>query len=265
MVLRFVKYSSYGNDFVITNDIDITIRSLYSRNVGIGFDQKISFRHRSKNVFICIIRNNDMTEASNCFNGIRCLSSYIYRKTKIRKIYVITKGGRYKFLCNKRNVKTIISQYKDNFLENMSFLYKKMFFRNICNIKQVNLLLTNIYFNYIDIGNLHLILFSTLDINNKLVFIRNLINNSDVFRNDVNISIFNTKYRKVFTYERGSGITLSCGTGTMASCLVYTLGISKKKLEILSDFGKLVFKKKIKHLSTIGFVNFSYSGKILVR
>ncbi|MGX7458715.1 hypothetical protein [Candidatus Vidania fulgoroideorum] len=265
MIIRFIKASSYGNDFMLISKNDITRKEIYDRNIGVGFDQVLTFKYIRKNIFRCIIRNKDITTAYNCFNGLRCLSLYLGVKTKIRKLYIVTKGGNYKFIRKGRKIKTIIKLYKKDFRTNMRFLYRKMFFRNILNIKQINLLLTKIYFSYIDIGNKHIITFLKERHKSKAMMIKRLITKEKVFNQDPNISIFNIKNKNITTLERGSGITLSCGTGTMASCIVLSMKMRYREIKILSSLGIVVFKKKEKCLSTIGKVCFSYSGKTLLK
>ncbi|MGX7589689.1 diaminopimelate epimerase [Candidatus Vidania fulgoroideorum] len=266
MLIRFIKVSSYGNDFMLISKKDITKREIYNRKIGIGFDQKLSIKHLKKNIFRCIIRNKDITEANNCFNGLRCIFKYLNIKTGIRKIYILTKKGSYKLTKKEEKVKTILKKYSTNFTKNIRFLYKEMFFRNILfNIKQINLLLKKIYFNYIDIGNLHIIILSNRKHKYKVKLIKKIIEDKLIFKKGVNISIFNIENKKIKTFERGSGITLSCGTGTMACCITYTMGMEYKKILIPNNLGRLVFKKTTKCLSTIGEVCFSYSGKIVIK
>ena len=89
MKIKFKKMQSNGNDFLITEDINIlkaSIERLSDRKNGIGFDQLLLLDRSGKEWQVRVF-NADGSEANNCFNGLRCLASYSSEKEQLVKIY----------------------------------------------------------------------------------------------------------------------------------------------------------------------------------
>jgi diaminopimelate epimerase len=89
-MINFEKWHGNGNDFVIINSIEQSIKlkksfikKISDRNKGIGFDQLIVIGLPTKydHDFFVRFYNSDSSEASMCLNGIRCASSYIWKNS----------------------------------------------------------------------------------------------------------------------------------------------------------------------------------------
>jgi Diaminopimelate epimerase len=88
-MIDFEKWHGNGNDFVIINTVEKNIKltksfikKISDRNKGVGFDQLIAVGLPTKDDHDFFVRfyNSDSSEASMCLNGIRCASSYIWKK-----------------------------------------------------------------------------------------------------------------------------------------------------------------------------------------
>ncbi|MGX7585856.1 diaminopimelate epimerase [Candidatus Vidania fulgoroideorum] len=255
--------NSYGNDFVISK---MKIRRIFlsDRKIGIGFDQFITFKVVKKNIFKCLIYNKDGSEAYNCLNGLRCLSKFLSHKTKYKIIFIITKSKCIKFIIKSK--KEVVSSFPKptfNFRNEISFNYKKLFFRNIRKLTQTSFFLSKKYFSFLDIGNPHLVFFEKKPNLRDLLKIESEVKLKNLSKNGLNISILGTRKKEVITFERGAGITRSCGTGTAASCFCFLKSKNKKQLKIINKLGTLLFKKnKLNGFSFIGKANFTFRGEI---
>lgn len=95
--IPFSKYSGCGNDFILINNRDSSLRlnektivNLCDRNRGIGADGVI-FLENGKGIsdFRMRIFNRDGREAEMCGNGLRCLGQFIYELGFEKKPYQI--------------------------------------------------------------------------------------------------------------------------------------------------------------------------------
>lgn len=152
-----------------------------------------------------------------------------------------------------------IKKYNCNFSKYIEFKYKKMFFRNIKNNIQINLNLSKKYFQFVNIGNLHIVFF----IKNKKEIKDILKKNKKKY--NCNISFLDYKKNKINTYENGSGFTLSCGSGTFASCISYTNCKNINKVVIKNNLGFLSFYKKSSGYYLVGSCLFSFNGSFFYK
>ncbi|UOQ27832.1 Diaminopimelate epimerase [Candidatus Vidania fulgoroideae] len=262
-IFKFVKLNSYGNDFIISKNKKISKKFLYNRNLGLGFDQLIIFKIKKNKKIICRIYNSDLSEAHNCANGLRCLSFYIFKKTNLKKINIYTLFGKNVFFHVKKNTVTgEINKVNFNFLKSVKFKHKCMFFRNIKNNLQINFYLKKFYFQFINLGNFHVVFFIKKkgDIE-KIIKIKKL---KTFFK--ANISFLYFKKNKIKTLENGVGFTLSCGTGTFASCISYVMcKPSVKKIYLKNKLGRLFFLNKQKKYQLTGRCSFLFYGKLFIQ
>jgi len=257
--LDFGKYHGLGNDYVIINDIRWNIpeekKSLFALKLceihfSIGADGLI-FICESKIADIKMrIFNNDGLEAEMCGNGIRCFSKYIYENDIVKKdeIKIETLKG---ILVAKLN----IVDHKVNSVEiDMG--------QPILNCEEIpvildspvdrcvneQLVILDKIFNFtaVSMGNPHAVIFTKIPLNDdKLNMYGAAIESHERFPNKVNVEFVNTISEEesiVRVFERGVGITKSCGTGACASVVAGTiLGIFKENKPILvhNDGGDL--------------------------
>jgi len=227
MLLPFTKMQGTGNDFIILNQLDVNyglskrvIEKLASRQYGIGFDQLLIVENSSnpKAEFKYRIFNADGNEVEQCGNGARCFFQYIINKklSNNSSIVVETKSG------------LITLKYNSNELVEVNmgkpiFNYEDIPF--ISNNKKLKIHIndTLVDINVISMGNPHAVIkiddFNQCDIKE----ISESLQNSPQFPKSVNVGFLkaidkNTIRLKV--YERGSGLTLACGTGACAAAVI---------------------------------------------
>jgi len=227
MLLPFTKMQGTGNDFIILNQLDVNyglskrvIEKLASRQYGIGFDQLLIVENSSnpKAEFKYRIFNADGNEVEQCGNGARCFFQYIINKklSNNSSIVVETKSG------------LITLKYNSNELVEVNmgkpiFNYEDIPF--ISNNKKLKIHIndTLVDINVISMGNPHAVIkiddFNQCDIKE----ISESLQNSPQFPKSVNVGFLKTIDKNTIrlkVYERGSGLTLACGTGACAAAVI---------------------------------------------
>gem|GEM_PF-1901474 len=212
-LFKFTKMQAFGNDFAIFDfrnehiDTEFTRNDLIiltDRNFGIGCDQLITIHkcqrpddEKGVNVAIRIF-NFDGTEAMNCGNGIRCVIGYIARETN-KPLVRVQVGNKLMLGKPDRNTK-----------------YAK-----------VNMGIPTIDGDMVELGNLH-----------KIVVVDNFDNIDRMPNNEYNVQYVQVRSRtEVFmrSIERGSGETLSCGSGTCAvACYCIANNLVDKNVKVFS-------------------------------
>jgi diaminopimelate epimerase len=204
--MRISKYEGCGNSFLIVKfENDINYKFVAQRFcLKYEADGLIVFKMDPVEMFIF---NKDGTEAMMCGNGIRCLMHHLYDKFKIYKYLEIkTKSGIYECeVVNKEpfisSVRFEIGRYVDDIINRKLIIKDKEFIVTGFNL-----------------GNLHAMILSD-DFKEDSKYL-NQIYEDKLFNKEYNISLVKPLSSQVFeilTFERGVGITKSCGTAA-ASC-----------------------------------------------
>ena len=248
MLLPFTKMQGTGNDFIILNQLDVdyglskeVIEKLANRQYGIGFDQLLIIENsiNPKAEFKYRIFNADGNEVEQCGNGARCFFQYIINKklSNNSSIVVETKSG------------LITLQYNSNELVEVNmgepiFNYEDIPF--ISNNEKLKIKIddTLVDINVISMGNPHAVI--KIDDFNKcdIKAISESLQNSSQFPKSVNVGFLKTIDKNTIrlkVYERGSGLTLACGTG---ACAAAVIAISQKwatnPVRVQMDGGELI-------------------------
>ena len=80
--------------------------------------------------------------------------------------------------------------------------------------------------NSINTGTEHCVIIADKSLKELEIIAKDLSNRKDLFPKGTNVNMINIKDRKniqMYTYERGVGITLACGTGACASAYLANL------------------------------------------
>ncbi len=232
MLLPFTKMQGTGNDFIILNQLDVdyglskeVIEKLANRQYGIGFDQLLIIENsiNPKAEFKYRIFNADGNEVEQCGNGARCFFQYIINKklSNNSSIVVETKSG------------LITLKYNPNKLVEVNMgepIFNDEDIPFISNNEKLKIKIddTLVDINVISMGNPHAVIkiddFNKCDIKE----ISESLQNSSQFPKSVNVGFLKTIDKNTIrlkVYERGSGLTLACGTG---ACAAAVIAISQK-------------------------------------
>ena len=270
--IPFTKMHGIGNDFIIINQIDVDyhlskkiIRQLANRRTGIGFDQmliieKSSLEHAD---FKYRIFNADGSEVAQCGNGARCFFRFIhYHGLSAKKnIVVETKAG-------------ILSLFdKDNGMIGVDmgepiFNHEKIPYQQNSQ-NDLNLLFNNqkYIFDVISMGNPHAVIkVDDFDSINITEISKNL-QTSNAFPESVNVGFLKIKNKKEIrlkVYERGSGLTLACGSGACAAAVIAIQNDwVDNPVKVVMDGGELeIFWKNKQSVVMVGPAQIVYEGLI---
>lgn len=236
--IEFIKCHGSGNDFImvdITNDVALQqvdwsafSRVACDRVVGIGSDGVLLVVRHDDGVYGMDMLNPDGTHAEMCGNGIRCVARYAMERGYIGHSGVLRSGGRDYSVEAAGEVCDGIAAYAVTipirlWSRDFAFFDEGERWLGRC----VGALSEELCFSALSLGNPHMVasvenislgLLETLGERVKRL--------KDVVPNGVNISLYECRSRRsifVATYERGAGITLSCGTAMTASATAAAL------------------------------------------
>lgn len=249
--LEFTKMHGIGNDYIYIDvaknkdlkeiftrySIGALVRYLSNRNFGIGGDGVIFIEKSMIADFKMRIFNSDGTEAEMCGNGIRAFAKYIYDNSlaegeilKIETLAGIKEIKREKYLTGINNEEI------DEYVVNMG--QPKVWGKTELEISDNKIETINI-----SIGNPHAVIFVENVDNIQIDKIGPIIENYKYFPQKTNVEfvqILDKNLIKVRVWERGSGETLACGTGSCAAVIAgVTNNLTKRKVKVLLQGGEL--------------------------
>lgn len=235
--LKFTKMHGAGNDFVVIDGVrqDIflnpeQLRLLADRHFGIGCDQILIVK-RSKNEeadFRYLIFNADGGEVEQCGNGARCFVRFVHdhKLTSKREIVVETKSG------------LISPRLEDDgrVTVNMGapiFETSRIPFESDSQavIQALEVNGETVQITAVSMGNPHAVQIVQDIAQAPVATMGPLIENHPRFPKRVNagfMQVVDRGHIKLRVYERGSGETLSCGTG---ACAAVVSGIQRGLLD----------------------------------
>ena len=237
MKLKFTKMHGAGNDFVVIDgvrqEVYLTpeqIRLLADRHIGVGCDQilLVEKSHNPEADFRYRIFNADGGEVEQCGNGARCFVRFVHdhKLTGKREIVVETKSG----LISPR------LEGDGRVTVNMSapiFEPARIPFVSDSDavIQPLNVNGSTVQITAVSMGNPHAVQIVDDVEQAPVLTMGPLIERHERFPKRVNagfMQIVDRAHIKLRVYERGSGETLSCGTG---ACAAVVSGIKRGLLD----------------------------------
>lgn len=212
--MHFTKMHGLGNDYLyvygdVPKNIEELSVKLSERHFGAGSDGMIYISPSDRADFKMRIFNADGSEAKMCGNGIRCVGKYVYDKgyTDKKKLKVDTLSGvkTLDLSVVGGKVKTVsVDMGKAETKEDMKL--------SICG--------KEILCTPVSVGNPHAVIF-VADANSvPLTEMGPEMEHNKAFPDGVNtefVQVIDEKTLRMRVWERGSGITMACGTGACAS------------------------------------------------
>ena len=281
--MNFVKMHAHGNDYIYLNeddvknsDLPLLAERLSNRHLGVGGDGIITVKRLSDKELKMRIFNTDKSEGLTCGNGLRC--AHLFAKNYLGdtddEVTVFTKSGAtVSRLIGKgqtvRNGKIISTPSECDFLapsfkENGEFLSKEL--------KKVGLYVDNQEIFEVNTGNNHLVFLTDRYQTKEL---SDAINQTGLFPDGINIErVYSVKKTGEYSYllgvdfyERGSGKTLSCGSGTVALSSAFSLFIGKPfcprlSIEARGEVGCQSVSFWGKTVRLRGYINEVFRGEI---
>lgn len=233
--MKFTKMHGCGNDYVYINCLEEEVRNpkevaryVSDRHFGIGSDGLILICPSQKADFRMAMYNADGSEGKMCGNGIRCVAKYVYdygltdktelaieTRSGIKYLDLTVRDGRVALV--KVNMGApILSPEKipvdfpqDRMVDEPVTVQGKEY-RITC----------------VSMGNPHAVAFVEDTASLQLEQIGPLFEHHEIFPEQVNtefVQVISPTEINMRVWERGSGETLACGTGTCASVVACIL------------------------------------------
>ena len=253
----FSKLNGLGNDFVITDDrenkytenLDEMARKLCHRRTGIGADGLVFVRKSETCDVRMQIFNSDGSEAEMCGNGVRCFAKYVYDKglTDKKNISIETKSGIKELELTVEDGK--VSLVKVNM--GAPILKAKDIPVDVdtekCIDSDINVDGKDYKITCVSMGNPHAVTFIDEDVKTfPIEKIGPKFENHPMFPDRVNtefVQVLNRHEVNMRVWERGSGETLACGTGTCATVVACVLnGLTDDEVTVHLLGGDLFIK-----------------------
>ncbi|MCD7799975.1 MAG: diaminopimelate epimerase [Ruminococcus sp.] len=227
-----------GNDYIyincfqenVENPEELSIK-LSDRHFGIGGDGIILIMPSKVADFKMRMFNNDGSEGKMCGNGTRCIGKYVYDNhlTDKKVVTLETLGGiktlRLSTNQNDKVVSVTVNMGKA-ILKPSEIPVKSSLDTFINQPVSVNGITYNM--TCVSMGNPHAVIFMPRDTIDTLDLekIGKYFENHEIFPDKVNtefVEVWNSNTLKMRVWERGTGETLACGTGTCATVVASVL------------------------------------------
>lgn len=233
--MKFTKMHGCGNDYVYVNcmekmleDPDQVSRFVSDRHFGVGSDGLILICPSDQADFRMAMYNADGSEGEMCGNGIRCVAKYVYDYglTDQTNISVETKGGiKYLDLTVKEGKVSLVKVNMGSPILKPSLIpirsEKEQFVDEPVTVDGKVYRMTGV-----SMGNPHVVTFVDDTASLNLEKIGPSFENHELFPNRINtefVQVLSRHEINMRVWERGSGETLACGTGTCASAVACVL------------------------------------------
>lgn len=242
--MKFTKMQGLGNDYlyfheeVPANVSQLSIL-LSDRHYGAGSDGLIFITHSETADFGMRIFNADGSEAMMCGNGIRCVGRYIYEKGLSRQTQfkIETLSG----------IRQLSLEVHDEKVTSVSVNMGKV---TVSEPEEIIVKGQSYTLYPVSTGNPHAVIFTDEDGLSLPETIGSLIEHHPRFPQGVNCEFVHVRADgtlRMRVWERGSGVTMACGTGACASAAAAVFrgdlcGEQPVKVEL--DGGILEFTKE---------------------
>ena len=288
--IQFTKMHGAGNDYIYVNTLLYKIKEPAKASIewskphfGIGSDGLILIGEATEPDadFSMRIFNNDGSEAMMCGNGTRCVAKFLHDKG-------MTDKNPIRLRKHLRRHDVIIHLNADNKVETVTVdmgepILKQPAQFGVHGGEATNWELTagghQFIGTFVSMGNPHFVIFLDdryeLDANPEsdktlfpLDYFGPLLEHHDVFPQRCNIEfaqILPNGTIRMRVWERGSGITLACGTGACATAVAAKLtGRRPSESNIQMDGGTLNIKwdETTNHILMTGPAAISFEGEV---
>lgn len=275
--IHFTKMHGAGNDYIYVNTLIDMIPNPVKASIewskphfGIGSDGLVLIGRPSEDSaadFSMHIYNADGSEAMMCGNASRCIGKYLYEKgfTKNTRIKLETLSG-VKVLNLHLNDENKVGSVTVDMLEPMTTMTEQFTGKHpsLSSIPGADKGV------FVSMGNPHYVIFvdDISDIN--IAEYGKILERDQAFPQRCNIEfaqLVGKDKLRTRVWERGSGITMACGTGACATATAaIILGLTDRKVDIIMDGGTLniEWNKDDGHIYMTGPAEFVFEGEIQI-
>jgi diaminopimelate epimerase len=262
--IRFTKMHGCGNDYIYINMMEHEIADPQAaaiawsdRHKGIGSDGLVLIDKSPvpEADFSMRIFNADGSEAMMCGNASRCIGKYLYERgfTDKTEIRLLTLSG----------VKTLCLLVNDGIVESVTVDMGEPVLEEASQYLPAR---NPGHGTFISMGNPHYVIFT--DNVDQVGETGRMLELHPAFPQRCNIEFAHIESDGIIrtrVWERGSGITMACGTGACATAVAAALtGKSGRISQIVMDGGTLTieWREKDHHVYMTGPAAFVFDGEI---
>lgn len=253
--MKFTKMQGLGNDYVYVNCFEEKVENpselavkVSDRHFGIGSDGLILIRPSEVADFRMTMFNADGSESEMCGNGIRCVGKYVYDYglTDKTEVSVETLAGiKYlKFLIKDGKVDMVTVNMGEPILK--PELVPVVGEGDAVIDSPIEVDGKEYKMTCVSMGNPHSVVFVDDVDNFPLHEVGPLFEHHKAFPRRVNAEfcqVIDRTHAKMRVWERGTGETLACGTGTCATAVACILnGKTEDEVAITLLGGDLIIK-----------------------
>ena len=272
--MRFTKMEGLGNDYIYVSLFTESVekpeelaRRISSRHFGVGSDGLVLIAPSETADVRMIMYNADGSRGKMCGNAARCVGKYVYERGLVHKEELL--------LETDSGIKPVSLQIMDSCVTAVTVdmgvpIFEKS--RIPCTIesseKTVSIVLGDREFQVtpVSMGNPHAVVFIRDSLDTfDLDFYGPLLERHPVFPEKTNAEFVNViapDHLRMRVWERGSGITMACGTGACACASAgVENGISRPDVRISLDGGELFISIRNGHVYMTGPAAFICDGE----
>ena len=235
----FMKMHGLGNDFVVIDSrgrvavvTEKLARALGDRNRGVGFDQLAEIRDGVTSDVILDFWNSDGSRAGACGNATRCVSEFLMRQAGTGELSLTTERG-------------LLRAKWSGDLVSINMGLPQLDWQDVPLARDVPVDHLPIDGDPVAVGmgNPHCVFFvdDIADVDPAVAGPR--IENHELFPERCNVEFAQVRSRdeiRMRVWERGTGITLACGSGACATAVAAHLrGLTDKCVRMEVDGGWL--------------------------
>ena len=276
--IRFTKMQGAGNDYIYVNTMQHALDNprqvaiqWSDRHRGIGGDGLVLIGKSPvpEADYTMRIFNADGSEAMMCGNASRCIGKYLYDKriTQERQIRLLTLSG----------VKTLELHVRDQQVDAVtvdmlqpSFVNRDLFVGTTDARVLTELTVDGQHYHgtFVSMGNPHFVVFISDILAVDVAHAGARLECHELFPSRCNIEfaqIMSNGDIRTRVWERGSGITMACGTGACATAVAAAYrNLAGRKSRIVMDGGTLEieWRQTDNHVYMTGPAAFSFEGEI---
>ena len=276
--IKFTKMHGAGNDYIYVNTLlynipnpELASIKWSAPHTGIGSDGLVLIGKPSISDadFSMRIFNADGSEALMCGNASRCIGKYLYEKgiTDKKIIRLQTLSG----------IKVLNLHIKENLVSSVTvdMLEPQLSNKDQLCTESGSITEGSVYADgkefkgtFVSMGNPHFVIFVEDIDNTDVPGYGSLLEHNALFPQRCNIEFAEVKPDgtiRTRVWERGSGITMACGTGACATAVAASLTHrAERKSSIVMDGGTLdiEWNEKDNHVYMTGPAAFAFEGEI---
>jgi len=252
--MKFTKMHGLGNDYIYINafseqvdDPHALARAISDRHFGVGSDGLVLIAPSEAADFQMLMYNADGSQGDMCGNASRCVAKYVYDRGMTDKTVVT--------LETLAGIKTLHMTVRDGKVETVRVDMGEpelncesvpcLLGQGVVKKAKITALDREFEITPVNTGNPHGVIVLEEPVEEfDLAKYGPVLECHPMFPRKANIEFINVLSRdrlRMRVWERGSGITLACGTGSCAALVAaHVNGLCERKATIVLDGGELV-------------------------